>query len=138
MPKIFVLIFGLFGLFGIGSLLRATETTRVVSLKQNGYIESEDSLKIGTSENAAQNTYGRNVQQNAPPVESNKAAGTNKNFFENSKRETAAVETDKVYYCGATTKKGTPCSRKVKGGGRCWQHKGQEAMLAQEKLLITQ
>lgn len=25
--------------------------------------------------------------------------------------------------CGARTKKGTPCKRKVVGGGRCWQHK---------------
>lgn len=25
-------------------------------------------------------------------------------------------------YCGALTKKGTPCRRKVNGGGRCWQH----------------
>lgn len=26
-------------------------------------------------------------------------------------------------YCGAPTKDGTPCKRKVKGGGYCWQHK---------------
>lgn len=25
--------------------------------------------------------------------------------------------------CGARTKDGTPCKRKVAGGGRCWQHK---------------
>jgi hypothetical protein len=25
--------------------------------------------------------------------------------------------------CGATTKSGRPCQRKVKGGGRCWQHR---------------
>lgn len=29
--------------------------------------------------------------------------------------------------CGAITKKGTPCTRRVKGGGRCWQHRGQPA-----------
>ncbi len=50
--------------------------------------------------------------------------------------ENAVVE--KVYYCGAQTKKGSACSRKVKGGGRCWQHTGQPAMLPQEKLLVTQ
>lgn len=34
----------------------------------------------------------------------------------------------KVYYCGALTKKGTPCSRKVKtAGARCYQHEGQAA-----------
>lgn len=26
-------------------------------------------------------------------------------------------------YCGAPTKDGTPCKRKVSGGGYCWQHK---------------
>lgn len=30
-----------------------------------------------------------------------------------------------AYYCGAPTKKGTACKRRVKGQGlRCWQHKG--------------
>lgn len=30
-----------------------------------------------------------------------------------------------VYFCGALTKKGTPCTRKVKNKGqRCWQHSG--------------
>jgi hypothetical protein len=45
------------------------------------------------------------------------------------------VEAD-VYICGARTKKGTPCSRRVHGPVRCWQHKGMPAMLPQEKLLI--
>jgi len=46
----------------------------------------------------------------------------------------AAVEV--VYLCGARTKKGTPCSRRVHGPVRCWQHKGMPAMLPQEKLLV--
>jgi hypothetical protein len=34
-----------------------------------------------------------------------------------------------VYYCGAVTKKGTACSRRVKHPGeRCWQHVGMPAM----------
>ena len=41
-----------------------------------------------------------------------------------------------VYLCGAQTKKGTPCSRRVHGPVRCWQHKGAPAMVAQEKLLV--
>jgi hypothetical protein len=46
-----------------------------------------------------------------------------------------AVE-EVVYLCGARTKKGTPCSRRVHGPVRCWQHKGMPAMLPQEKLLV--
>ena len=36
--------------------------------------------------------------------------------------------TEPVYYCGALTKKGTPCTRRVKTKGRCWQHPGQPAV----------
>lgn len=36
----------------------------------------------------------------------------------------APTPPEKVALCGARTKKGRPCSRRVKGGGRCWQHEG--------------
>ncbi|MBV9923917.1 MAG: hypothetical protein JOZ96_02680 [Acidobacteria bacterium] len=41
-----------------------------------------------------------------------------------------------VYICGARTKKGTPCQRRVRGPGRCWQHKGLPAMLPPSKLVV--
>ncbi|HEX8709062.1 MAG TPA: hypothetical protein VF723_12525 [Pyrinomonadaceae bacterium] len=34
-----------------------------------------------------------------------------------------------VSICGARTQKGTPCQRRVRGTGRCWQHKGMPAMI---------
>lgn len=44
-----------------------------------------------------------------------------------------------VYLCGARTKKGTPCSRRVSSPiERCWQHRGKAAMLPPEKLLIIE
>jgi hypothetical protein len=52
-----------------------------------------------------------------------------------SKSSVNAYE-EEVYLCGARTKKGTPCSRRVHGPVRCWQHKGSPAMLPQEKLLV--
>lgn len=30
---------------------------------------------------------------------------------------------EQVSICGAPTKSGKPCRRRVKGGGRCWQHR---------------
>ena len=48
------------------------------------------------------------------------------------------VTIEQLYTCGARTKKGTPCSRRVHGPVRCWQHKGATAMLPQEKLLIKE
>ena len=34
-----------------------------------------------------------------------------------------------VSICGARTQKGTPCKRRVRGTGRCWQHKGMPAII---------
>ena len=48
----------------------------------------------------------------------------------------APVLEETVYICGARTKKGTPCSRRVHQPGRCWQHKGMPAMLSAEKLVV--
>ena len=48
------------------------------------------------------------------------------------------VTTDDLYLCGARTKKGTPCSRRVHGPVRCWQHKGASAMLSLEKLRVKE
>ena len=45
---------------------------------------------------------------------------------------------EQPYTCGARTKKGTPCSRRVHGPVRCWQHKGSQAMVPQEKLVIKE
>ena len=41
--------------------------------------------------------------------------------------------TEAVFYCGALTKKGTPCTRRVKSKGRCWQHIGQPSVEPQRK-----
>lgn len=49
----------------------------------------------------------------------------------------AGVE-EVIYTCGARTRKGTPCSRRVHAPVRCWQHKGMPAMLPQEKLLVQE
>ena len=43
---------------------------------------------------------------------------------------------DVIYMCGARTKRGTPCTRRVHGLVRCWQHKGMPAMLPPEKLIV--
>ena len=50
----------------------------------------------------------------------------------------AQLTTEQLYTCGARTKKGTPCSRRVHGPVRCWQHKGARPMLPQERLLVKE
>jgi hypothetical protein len=51
-----------------------------------------------------------------------------------TERPTGPEET--VSICGARTQKGTPCQRRVRGTGRCWQHKGMPAMLPPSKLIV--
>ncbi|MDX6269908.1 MAG: hypothetical protein QOD28_1131 [Acidobacteriota bacterium] len=53
-----------------------------------------------------------------------------------SERPTDPAEV--VSVCGARTKKGTPCSRRVRGTGRCWQHRGKPAMLPAAKLIVRE
>jgi len=51
---------------------------------------------------------------------------------------TVAPADEAVYICGARTKKGTPCHRRVHAAGeRCFQHKGMTAMLPLEKLRVS-
>ena len=64
------------------------------------------------------------------PQNANAKASTNRNMSD-------SVTTDEVYICGARTKKGTPCQRRVHAPGeRCFQHKGRPAMVPLEKLII--
>jgi hypothetical protein len=49
----------------------------------------------------------------------------------------ALADEDPVYICGARTRKGTPCRRRVHAPGeRCYQHKGLPAMVSLDKLTI--
>lgn len=123
-PWILVIAFGVFGVFGVGTYMLTPEKT--LNLSQNNL--------IGSVQNANKDETNRNISTVQPPEPKfvNPIAIPP---AQNSKAKPAQIE-EAVYYCGAATKKGTPCSRRVKGGGRCWQHAGQTAMLAQEKLKV--
>jgi hypothetical protein len=64
-----------------------------------------------------------------------RGAGTSS---QNGAPQTSATVDESAYICGARTKKGTPCRRRVHvAGERCYQHKGRTAMVALEKLIIN-
>ncbi|MCP9494043.1 MAG: hypothetical protein MSG64_06240 [Pyrinomonadaceae bacterium MAG19_C2-C3] len=54
----------------------------------------------------------------------------------NQSRDDIEDPNEAVSICGARTKKGTPCSRRVRGVGRCFQHRGKGAMLPASKLVL--
>ena len=53
-----------------------------------------------------------------------------------TERPTDPEET--VSICGARTQKGTPCKRRVRGTGRCWQHKGMPAIIPLDKRIYRE
>ena len=92
---------------------------------------------------------GRYLRPKAPPLIIQRAANSPlsdlpvnfdrlaKRADSNPDRAVAATADDVVYICGARTKKGTPCRRRVHSAGeRCYQHKGMPAMVPIEKLTI--
>jgi hypothetical protein len=72
------------------------------------------------------------VNVNEPAPKSNHEGNSTKDAS-----RLAQSKDDPEYICGARTKKGTPCRRRVHfAGERCFQHKGMPAMLPVDKLII--
>ena len=90
-------------------------------------------LIIERSENSPlfnpQNHGATNKTEDSPT----KAETTNSTSLQNSE---PTPDEELVYICGARTKKGTPCARRVHSAVRCWQHRGSPAILPPEKLKV--
>lgn len=124
----------LFGLIGWGNYLRTPEKSpnvapnQLISSSQN--VNKTEANRANLSNSAVQtranNSAGNAAHESAP---TNNLTTKKPVIASNSPQEVS-------YFCGAATKKGTPCSRRVKGGGRCWQHEGQSAILPPEKLIV--
>ena len=73
------------------------------------------------------------------PVNLNDATKLARDRRENLSKQSANSGSidEPVYLCGARTKKGTPCRRRVHfAGERCFQHKGMPAIVPLEKLTV--
>jgi|SRR5688500_3320282 len=86
---------------------------------------------------------GRGLRPKPPPLiiqrSANSPLAKSENARANSQSEAnspAPLAEEAVYICGARTKKGKPCSRRVHQPSRCWQHKGMPAILPAEKLIV--
>ncbi|MCW5961623.1 MAG: hypothetical protein KIS76_15780 [Pyrinomonadaceae bacterium] len=132
----------LFGIIYLGAAFlpsdvekqRAANAEVMPSNRSTGIRGDIDSNKTATREDT---TFSLNANASAavPNVSKNPRPALEQNTATVSKQTSSPVA---VYFCGAETKKGTPCTRRVKGGGRCWQHVGREAMLPEAKLLASQ
>lgn len=129
----------LFGLYGAGSYFQKPERQLNVAPQQFAASKVEDNSaqpKTAAPVSAVQllaqtgNSAAPTKTQTAPPA----ANLTTKS----AKTKIPEAAEQRVYFCGAPTRKGTMCSRRVKNGGRCWQHAGQAALLPPEKLIAAQ
>ncbi|MFL6374883.1 MAG: hypothetical protein ACJ73D_09470 [Pyrinomonadaceae bacterium] len=134
-PRVVVGLGILIGIFGIGSYLKAgNEEPRLVktsappverpapaqrdALPANVTVPTPAPVQAASASNA--------IPQAKSPVSLPPATQVAKN-----------LPSDVVYMCGAMTKKGTPCTRRVHGPIRCFQHQGMPPMVPQEKLRIS-
>ena len=110
----------------MASSIAKTSSNAVQNVKKetNSSIQNKPQNRTLDAEVALQNAEKVRVsrdQKNLAPLKSNVSP---------------EVSVEPVYYCGAQTKKGTSCTRRVKDAGRCWQHTGQPVNLPKEKLVV--
>lgn len=148
LKRIVPIIFCLVGVFGIGSYFQQPENSfDITKAEKNAVIPNpidknsavSRTLKNSDIKSVADNNGNPDTQDIRTKTET-ESLKNNSSFTEGIRQVEKVKSPQKsadgtVYFCGAETKKGTPCSRKVKGGGRCWQHKGRDAILADKQLL---
>ncbi len=134
----------LFGLYGIGSYFQKPDKPLLTVAQQQTIAANRKTELIQTKTDAPVST-GNSVQTppqtndfNAPIKTRNAVAAPASNLTIKQTAAQTIESAERVYFCGAPTRKGTMCSRRMKNGGRCWQHAGQAALMPQEKLLAVQ
>lgn len=123
---------------GFGSYLRSGPAAETRGLNQPrmlaGQALSQQQLSAANSVNRSlENVNAANLRQPGQP----NAASTTNALVSPPTAKPKVEAAEPMYYCGAETKKGTPCSRRVKGNVRCYQHQGMPAMLPANKLRIN-
>jgi hypothetical protein len=119
-------------LLGVGSWFKNSGKTITVSRASNNTARSlaDVSGVSGTKEQKPAQVLGtRDLdgvsadEQQTPDPTLAKQGSSDVPGQEFAKRSPNMVA-EPMYTCGARTRKGSPCSRKVKGDERCWQHTG--------------
>src|ERR1035437_2753853 len=133
-PRVIVGLGILIGIFGIGSYLKSVPQRNTPfltrrAMRANEQREAPSNVQVPQALNTAP-SQSPGVQNSFPsPRSLPPMAGSQPDAR-------ATAPEDALYMCGAETKKGTPCTRRVRGNVRCYQHKGMPAMLSPDKLRI--
>ena len=129
-PKITAAVFSVVGLAAISNLFwHSPEPSK---LNTESSLVGSRSVKLNPPP-AKLNTTPAELEQSQTPTNGAAAPATLASQADNKARPASKIATG-VFYCGAATKKGTACSRRVKRPGeRCWQHSGMPSILDVEE-----
>lgn len=117
-----VVAFGLcLTLFGIGSYLRKPEQEKGFDAVQTSTKPQQNLKPAPLYSQRAEPANIASGAQTAANIATIAPTGPIPQINEQPNRDAKTSE-DAVFYCGAMTKKGTPCTRRVKTKGFCWQH----------------
>lgn len=120
------------GVFGFGAYMGGSGRPDATQFKA-GENEPTRKLAVGAKLQSGIKDEERNSQpepREEPAAElgvTNRAAAA-----DTGKDRPGSSDQALAYYCGAMTKKGTPCSRRVKTKGKCWQHAGKPSGLVSQ------
>ena len=145
LPKIFLGLALIGGLFGFGSYLKTPDKNINIARNETLSVSNNKAENIKSDSNST-NVNAEKLSLVKQPITANIAKANLVKTASSPMPLAKQLETgnqqneanEVVYFCGAPTKKGTPCTRKVKNGGRCWQHIGLPALLPKEKLVASQ
>jgi hypothetical protein len=115
LPRAAAILMLIFGAAGITSYVGSGKSA---SSAPTTAISPRTEMQVGPSTSDS-NSIATNRNAPATPNVDNRAVNTKQ------REPIRESSTEAVYYCGALTKKGTACTRRVKSQGRCWQHLGQ-------------
>ena len=129
-PRVIVGLGIAIGLFGFGSYLKSApgdDNGRLSSVQPRRFVEHQKGSKQIEGRSQAGNNAADGSSTTANLNARNEASPAS---VRQDLREavTKTVSTEPTYICGAETKKGTPCSRRVRGKIRCFQHTGMPSM----------
>ena len=137
-PRIIVGLGIIVGLFGVGGYLKSdVPRYEQQALKQARRID--EPLSPPTKVEASVAPVPRNESANSAVSGQLQRHSLSSTPITQDKLSSAGQKraTDEpIYYCSAETKKGTPCSRRVRANTRCYQHIGMPAMVSAEKLSV--
>lgn len=129
LPRVVVLAGILMGIFGLGSLSGSRGP-------QQPTVQNDQTPKLAVG--AKQQAGIKDEERIVSPVPDNRgttAVPPDMSSADSTKKQpdfSGTASDASVYFCGALTKKGKPCSRRVKTKGRCWQHMGQPSALVSQ------